>query len=88
MVQPIQQQAILVALELLLMGGKVIYKGSGTNVTVTNLTSTSTYFYKIWSRTGSNWTTGIEINSNTSYVPKFIISEVADPSDDINARFV
>ena len=69
-------------------GGKVIYKGSGTNVTVTNLTSTSTYFYKIWSRTGSNWTTGIEINSNTSYVPKFIISEVADPSDDINARFV
>ena len=68
-------------------GGKVVYKGSANTVSISNLTSTSKYYFKIWARTGTNWSSGIEINSTILYIPKLIIAELADPSDEVNARF-
>ncbi|MBD80824.1 MAG: hypothetical protein CL840_18050 [Crocinitomicaceae bacterium] len=69
-------------------GGKVVYKGNGTTVSISNLTTASTYYFKIWSRTGSNWSSGSEINATVPYIPKLLIAEVADPSDLITGRFV
>ncbi|MBY0425719.1 MAG: hypothetical protein K2Q22_08795, partial [Cytophagales bacterium] len=39
----------------------VVYKGTGTTVTVNNLTNGTTYCFKIFTRKGSTWSTGIQI---------------------------
>lgn len=44
-------------------GGKVIYKGIGTNVNVTNLVGGTRYYFKAFSRLGTAWSTGVEINA-------------------------
>jgi hypothetical protein len=36
-------------------GGVVVYKGSGTGVTVTSLTNGTTYTFRIWTRKGTSW---------------------------------
>jgi glucose/arabinose dehydrogenase/PKD repeat protein len=51
-------------------GGKVVYTGTGTSTTVTGLTNGTRYYFRVFSRKGSNWTGGIETsavpNSNSS----------------------
>ena len=46
-------------------GGKVVYRGTGTNTTVTSLTNNTRYYFRVFARKGSNWTGGLE----TSAVP-------------------
>ena len=41
--------------------GFVVYKGSGSNVTVTGLTNSTLYYFKIWVRYGSEWSSGEEV---------------------------
>ncbi len=43
-------------------GGYVVYKGTGTSVTVSGLTNGTPYTYKIFTRYGSAWTTGVTTN--------------------------
>ncbi|MBL7923097.1 MAG: T9SS type A sorting domain-containing protein [Bacteroidia bacterium] len=42
-------------------GGYVVYRGAGTNVNITNLANSTVYYYKIWVRYGSEWSSGEEI---------------------------
>jgi len=42
--------------------GKVVYKGNGVTETVTNLTTGVTYFFRVFSRYGTNWSNGVEIS--------------------------
>ncbi len=42
-------------------GGFVVYKGAGTNVTVTGLTNFTQYYFKIWARYGNEWSSGEEV---------------------------
>jgi glucose/arabinose dehydrogenase len=41
-------------------GGKVVYKAKGTSATVTGLTNGKTYYFRIFTRTGTTWTGGVE----------------------------
>jgi len=42
--------------------GKVVYKGTTSPQTVTNLTTGVTYFFRVFSRYGTNWSNGVEIS--------------------------
>ncbi len=42
--------------------GAVVYKGTGTSTTITNLTNLTTYYFKIFTRIGSTWSAGVEVN--------------------------
>lgn len=42
-------------------GGFVVYKGTGSNVSVTNLVIGTTYYFKIWVRSGTSWSPGVEV---------------------------
>jgi glucose/arabinose dehydrogenase len=44
-------------------GGKVVYRGTGTNVTVTSLTASKKYFFRVYARKGTSWTGGIEASA-------------------------
>jgi glucose/arabinose dehydrogenase len=46
-----------------LEGGKVVYQGAGTSVTVTNLTAGQRYYFRIYTRSGSVWTGGVEVST-------------------------
>ncbi len=46
-----------------LEGGKVVYQGTGTSVTVTNLTAGQRYYFRIYTRSGTVWTGGVEVNA-------------------------
>ncbi|CAN5436735.1 hypothetical protein BH11BAC2_BH11BAC2_14680 [soil metagenome] len=41
--------------------GFVVYKSTGSNVTVTNLVNGTVYYFKIWVRYGNEWTGGQEV---------------------------
>jgi glucose/arabinose dehydrogenase len=41
-------------------GGKVVYKGKATSMTVTSLTNGSKYYFRVYVRKGTTWTGGIE----------------------------
>ncbi len=41
-------------------GGKVVYQGIGANVTVTNLTAGTTYYFRVYTRNGTTWSSGVE----------------------------
>ncbi|HMU47756.1 MAG TPA: T9SS type A sorting domain-containing protein [Chitinophagaceae bacterium] len=43
-------------------GGKVVYKGTVSGQTVTNLTNGTTYYFKAFTRRGTNWSAGTEIS--------------------------
>ncbi len=53
-------------------GGKVVYQGAGTNVSISNLTAGVTYFFRVYVRNGSTWSSGVE----TSTVPTGVIQGV------------
>ena len=46
-------------------GGTVLYEGNLTNFNHTSLTSSTKYFYKIWSYDGSDYSSGLMDNSTT-----------------------
>ena len=50
-------------------GGKVVYKGSTSPQTVTGLTNGTTYYFKIFTRRGTIWSSGTEINDHPRRVP-------------------
>jgi hypothetical protein len=43
-------------------GGFCVYKNTGTTVNVTGLTNGTTYTYKIFTRSGSNWSSGVTVS--------------------------
>jgi hypothetical protein len=43
-------------------GEQVVYRGTGTNVTVTGLNNGTTYFFKVFTRKGTNYSGGVQIN--------------------------
>jgi len=45
-------------------GQFVCYKGTGINVTITGLTNLNTYYAKIFVRSGTQWSTGVELVLN------------------------
>lgn len=52
-------------------GGKVVYRGKGNSVTVTNLTGGTRYFFRVFTRVGTSWTGGIETSATpTSIAPQ------------------
>lgn len=53
--------------------GQCVYKGAGTNVTVTGLTNGTTYNFEIFTRKGTTWSSGVEVNA-TPAIAGLIIS--------------
>ncbi len=45
--------------------GQCIYNNTGTSLTVTGLTNSSTYYFEIYTRKGSVWSSGVEVSANT-----------------------
>ncbi|MDX1903913.1 MAG: T9SS type A sorting domain-containing protein [Thermonemataceae bacterium] len=41
----------------------VVYKGTGTSVTVTSLTNGTTYYFEIFTRKGTTWSAGVEVSA-------------------------
>jgi hypothetical protein len=46
-------------------GAKVLYKGTNATPTITNLTGGTTYFFKIFTRQATTWSSGVEISTTT-----------------------
>jgi len=44
-------------------GGKVVYKGNGQSVTVTNLVAGVKYYFRVFTRVGNSWTGGVETSA-------------------------
>ena len=44
-------------------GGKIVYKGTGQSVTVTNLVPGTTYYFRGFTRIGTSWTGGVETSA-------------------------
>jgi len=44
-------------------GGKIVYKGNGQSVTVTNLVDGMKYYFRVFTRVGNSWTGGVEISA-------------------------
>jgi hypothetical protein len=52
-------------------GGTVLYAGSNASFNHTSLQSNTTYYYKVWSYAGSDYSTGITANATTQADPAF-----------------
>lgn len=50
-------------------GGYVVYKGSSSPQTVTNLTNGTLYYFKLFTRYGTNWSAGVEVSTTPSAIP-------------------
>lgn len=55
-------------------GGRVVYKGNSNSVTVTNLANGTNYCFKVYTRTGTSWSSGVSacatpLVGTTAYVP-------------------
>jgi len=44
-------------------GAQVVYRGTGTNVTVTGLINGTTYYFKVFTRKGVNWSSGVQVTA-------------------------
>ncbi len=64
--------------------GFVVYKGASTNVIVSNLTPGTPYYYKIWVRYGSEWSTGQTVNCTPDYQTKVLINGYLNANLPIN----
>ncbi len=49
--------------------GFVVYKSTGSSVLVTGLTNGTTYYFKIFTRIGTNWSSGVEVNATPALTP-------------------
>ncbi len=59
-------------------GGKVVYRGTGTNVTVTNLNPLFQYYFRVYTRIGNTWNGGVEVNAIPNLPP--VAPTIAAPS--------
>lgn len=50
-------------------GGKVVYRGTGTNVTVTSLNPLFQYYFRVYTRVGNTWNGGVEVNAIPNLPP-------------------
>lgn len=66
-------------------GGTLLYNGTTSPQNHSELTPGQTVYYKAWSYDDSDYSTGLTANATP---PALIISEVSDPSDVYQARFV
>ncbi|MDD5362324.1 MAG: T9SS type A sorting domain-containing protein [Ignavibacteria bacterium] len=63
-------------------GGFVVYKGISSGQIVTSLTNGTTYYFKYFTRRGTDWSSGIEITStpnNNKYAHSIITSWTTGP---------
>jgi hypothetical protein len=64
--------------------GKVVYKSAtpGTSANITGLTNGTPYYFRFFTRKGTEWNNAIEINTTPSAVPHIVITEIMydDPS--------
>jgi hypothetical protein len=64
-------------------GGKVVYRGLGTSVSVTNLVGGTRYYFRAYTRLGTVWSSGVEVNTIPNILvipqPNNIINLVATP---------
>ncbi|GAB4046705.1 hypothetical protein GCM10028810_26710 [Spirosoma litoris] len=49
-------------------GGKVVYRGLATAMTVTNLSPQTTYYFRVYTRAGNAWSGGVEVSLTTGTV--------------------
>ncbi len=69
-------------------GGKVVYKGTGTSVNVTGLTTGNNYYIKVYSRYGNSWSNGVEINiASLGVVNHLVISQIYGGGGNANATY-
>lgn len=52
-------------------GGFVVYKGTANSVNISNLTNGVNYTYKIFTRKGTDWSSGVEVNCTPIIPPVF-----------------
>jgi hypothetical protein len=71
-------------------GNFIVYKGVGDSVHVSNLTSDSIYYFRIYARYDTMWTLAGEYQDLTAFPfsGSLLISEIADPVNNTNARFI
>lgn len=48
-------------------GGTVVYKSNGNSVNVTSLTAGLTYYFKVFTRKGTTWSSGVTANTPVNY---------------------
>ncbi|QHT69713.1 PKD domain-containing protein [Rhodocytophaga rosea] len=58
-------------------GGKVVYKGTASPQTITGLTNNTLYYFKVFTRSGTNWSDGIQ-TSSTPVAPTVTVSNVTN----------
>jgi len=56
---------------------QVVYKGTGENVTVTSLTNGTTYYFEIFVRNGTDWSSGVELSCTPSTAVKLDYGDLA-----------
>ena len=49
-------------------GGYVVYKGTGTSVSISNLTNGTNYTYTVFTRNGESWSSGVEVDCTPSVI--------------------
>jgi len=59
-------------------GGKVVYRGVGTNVTITNLNPLIQYYFRVYTRVGNTWNGGVEVSSIPNLPP--VASTIQPPA--------
>jgi PKD repeat protein len=57
-------------------GGKVVYRGTGTNVTVTNLTAGTPYYFRVYTRKGTVWSGGVEISATPTTAQSLAVTNL------------
>ena len=64
-------------------GGKVVYRGIGTSVNVTNLTAGTVYYFRAYSRLGTVWSSGVEVNG----IPNAVTPPACGPDGQLIHQF-
>ncbi|MDK2910945.1 MAG: hypothetical protein PWR20_2513 [Bacteroidales bacterium] len=53
-------------------GGYVVYKGTSSPQTVTNLTNGQTYYFTFFTRKGTDWSSGVTANATPAVMPELV----------------
>jgi hypothetical protein len=53
-----------------------VYKGLGNSITVTGLTNDTQYFFKVFTRKGTSWSSGVEVDATPVGLPNVVINEI------------
>ncbi|GAB3639848.1 putative Ig domain-containing protein [Spirosoma arcticum] len=57
-------------------GGKVVYRGQGGEVTVSNLSASVPYYFRLYTRVGETWNEGVEVMAIPDGAAAFVITGV------------